>query len=71
MLMLKLQVIPLVSTSIFKPITNVLKFCFQISCHGIVWLASWLSFIWLFNVKDLYQIQVNMLIGMYRFDGLI
>ncbi|RVE47041.1 hypothetical protein evm_008323 [Chilo suppressalis] len=36
----------------------------EVSCHGIVWLASWLSFIWLFNNKELYQIQVNMLIAL-------
>ncbi|XP_031769836.2 polyisoprenoid diphosphate/phosphate phosphohydrolase PLPP6 isoform X2 [Galleria mellonella] len=35
-----------------------------VSCHGIVWLAGWLSFIWLFNNKDLYQLQVNMLIAL-------
>lgn len=37
---------------------------FEVSCHGIVWLAGWLSFIWLFNNKDLYQLQVNMLIAL-------
>ncbi|XP_028037686.1 phospholipid phosphatase 6 isoform X2 [Bombyx mandarina] len=36
----------------------------EISCHGIVWLAGWLTFIWLFNSKDLYQLQVNMLIAL-------
>ncbi|XP_049887893.1 polyisoprenoid diphosphate/phosphate phosphohydrolase PLPP6 isoform X2 [Pectinophora gossypiella] len=36
----------------------------EVSCHGIVWLASWLSFIWLFNNKNLYQLQVNMLIAL-------
>ncbi|KAL4707635.1 hypothetical protein ACJJTC_006985 [Scirpophaga incertulas] len=36
----------------------------EVSCHGIVWLASWLTFIWLFNNKDLYQLQVNMLIAL-------
>ncbi|XP_028174796.1 polyisoprenoid diphosphate/phosphate phosphohydrolase PLPP6 isoform X1 [Ostrinia nubilalis] len=36
----------------------------EVSCHGIVWLAGWLSFIWLFNNKELYQIQVNMLIAL-------
>ncbi|XP_013198124.2 polyisoprenoid diphosphate/phosphate phosphohydrolase PLPP6 isoform X2 [Amyelois transitella] len=37
---------------------------FEVSCHGIVWLAGWLSFIWLFDNKDLYQLQVNMLIAL-------
>lgn len=36
----------------------------EVSCHGIVWLAGWLSFIWLFNNKELYQLQVNMLIAL-------
>lgn len=36
----------------------------EVSCHGIVWLAGWLTFIWLFNNKDLYQLQVNMLIAL-------
>ncbi|CAH0600244.1 unnamed protein product [Chrysodeixis includens] len=37
---------------------------FDVSCHGIVWLAGWLTFIWLFNNKELYQLQVNMLIAL-------
>ncbi|CAB3245356.1 unnamed protein product [Arctia plantaginis] len=37
---------------------------FEVSCHGIVWLAGWLTFIWLFNSKELYQLQVNMLIAL-------
>ncbi|XP_022821599.1 phospholipid phosphatase 6 isoform X2 [Spodoptera litura] len=37
---------------------------FEVSCHGIVWLAAWLTFIWLFNKPDLYQLQVNMLIAL-------
>ncbi|XP_021201133.1 polyisoprenoid diphosphate/phosphate phosphohydrolase PLPP6 isoform X1 [Helicoverpa armigera] len=36
----------------------------EVSCHGIVWLAGWLTFIWLFNNKDFYQIQVNLLIAL-------
>lgn len=36
----------------------------ELSCHGIVWLAGWLSFIWLFNNKDLYQLQVNIFIAL-------
>ncbi|XP_068628797.1 polyisoprenoid diphosphate/phosphate phosphohydrolase PLPP6 isoform X2 [Battus philenor] len=36
----------------------------EVSCHGIVWLAGWLSFIWLFSNKELYQLQVNMLIAL-------
>ncbi|XP_075981318.1 polyisoprenoid diphosphate/phosphate phosphohydrolase PLPP6 isoform X2 [Anticarsia gemmatalis] len=37
---------------------------FEVSCHGIVWLAGWLTFIWLFSYKELYQLQVNMLIAL-------
>lgn len=37
---------------------------FEVSCHGIVWLAGWLTFIWLFSQKELYQLQVNMLIAL-------
>lgn len=37
---------------------------FEVSCHGIVWLAGWLTFIWLFNNKELYQLQVNTLIAL-------
>ncbi|XP_032514879.2 polyisoprenoid diphosphate/phosphate phosphohydrolase PLPP6 isoform X1 [Danaus plexippus] len=36
----------------------------EVSCHGIVWLAGWLTFIWLFNNKDLYQLQVNTLFAL-------
>ncbi|KOB57161.1 Presqualene diphosphate phosphatase [Operophtera brumata] len=36
----------------------------EVSCHGIVWLAGWLTFIWLFNNKELYQLQVNLLIAL-------
>ncbi|CAK1548681.1 unnamed protein product [Leptosia nina] len=36
----------------------------EVSCHGIVWLAGWLTFIWLFNNSELYQLQVNMLIAL-------
>ncbi|XP_050350502.1 polyisoprenoid diphosphate/phosphate phosphohydrolase PLPP6 isoform X2 [Nymphalis io] len=36
----------------------------EVSCHGIVWLAGWLSFIWLFNNRELYQLQVNMLFAL-------
>ncbi|GAB1860393.1 Phospholipid phosphatase 6 [Camponotus japonicus] len=36
----------------------------EISCHGIVWLASSLVLIWILNSKSLYQMQVNLLIGL-------
>ncbi|XP_051172096.1 polyisoprenoid diphosphate/phosphate phosphohydrolase PLPP6 [Leptopilina boulardi] len=37
----------------------------EISCHGILWIASWLAFIWILNSKNLYQMQVNFLIGIF------
>ncbi|XP_045451022.1 phospholipid phosphatase 6 isoform X1 [Melitaea cinxia] len=36
----------------------------ELSCHGIVWLAGWLTFIWLFNNKELHQLQFNMLFAL-------
>lgn len=36
----------------------------EISCHGVVWLASSLVLIWILNSKSLYQMQVNLLIGL-------
>lgn len=36
----------------------------EVSCHGIVWLATSLVLIWVFNSKSLYQMQVNLLIGL-------
>lgn len=36
----------------------------EISCNGIVWLASWIGLIWLLNDKDLYESQLNMLVGL-------
>ncbi|XP_018311834.1 phospholipid phosphatase 6 [Mycetomoellerius zeteki] len=36
----------------------------EISCHGIPWLAISLVSIWVFNIKSLYQMQMNLLIGL-------
>ncbi|XP_037828642.1 inactive phospholipid phosphatase 7 [Lucilia sericata] len=36
----------------------------EISCNGIVWLSVWLTFIYLFNKKDLCEMQINMLFGL-------
>ncbi|XP_018347214.1 PREDICTED: phospholipid phosphatase 6-like [Trachymyrmex septentrionalis] len=36
----------------------------EISCHGIPWLAVSLISIWVFNAKSLYQMQMNLLIGL-------
>lgn len=35
----------------------------EISCNGIVWLCVWIAFIWLFNNKNYYEMQLNMLLG--------
>lgn len=35
----------------------------EVSCHGVLWIAMWLAFIWLISNKDLYQMQVNFLLG--------
>jgi len=40
---------------------NIVKF--KYSCHGIVWIACWLTFIWFAWSKSLFQMQVNLLIG--------
>ncbi|RLU18780.1 hypothetical protein DMN91_009137 [Ooceraea biroi] len=36
----------------------------EISCHGVLWLATSLILIWVFNTRSLYQMQVNLLIGL-------
>lgn len=36
----------------------------EVSCHGIPWLATSLVLIWILNSKSLYQMQVNLLIGL-------
>ncbi|KAF7281158.1 polyisoprenoid diphosphate/phosphate phosphohydrolase PLPP6-like [Rhynchophorus ferrugineus] len=33
----------------------------EITCHGIPWLAFWLSLNWLFNCPDLIPLQINIL----------
>lgn len=36
----------------------------EISCNGIVWLCAWMAFIYMFNNKNLYEMQLNMLLGL-------
>lgn len=36
----------------------------EISCHGIFWFASIFAFMWLLGNRNLYQMQVNLLIGL-------
>lgn len=43
-----------------------LLFFFKISCHSIAWLVTNLMLIWVFNNSNLYQMQVNLLIGISK-----
>ncbi|XP_050435798.1 polyisoprenoid diphosphate/phosphate phosphohydrolase PLPP6 [Adelges cooleyi] len=36
----------------------------EYSCHGIVWLAGWMTSIWVFWSQPMFQMQVNFLIGL-------
>jgi len=36
----------------------------EISCHGVPWLVTSLILIWVLNSKTLYQMQINLLIGL-------
>ncbi|XP_015122968.1 phospholipid phosphatase 6 [Diachasma alloeum] len=36
----------------------------EISAHGIPWLAGWLALLWIVNSKNLYQMQVNLFLGL-------
>nr|XP_033340296.1 phospholipid phosphatase 6 [Megalopta genalis] len=36
----------------------------EISCHGVLWFASILALIWILNQPNLFQVQVNLLIGL-------
>ncbi|XP_012254170.1 polyisoprenoid diphosphate/phosphate phosphohydrolase PLPP6 [Athalia rosae] len=36
----------------------------EVSCHGVFWIASWLAFVWVLNSSNLYQMQVNFIIGL-------
>lgn len=36
----------------------------QYSCHGLVWLVGWLAFVWLWDSPRLYEMQMNMLLGL-------
>ncbi|XP_011866194.1 PREDICTED: presqualene diphosphate phosphatase-like [Vollenhovia emeryi] len=36
----------------------------EVSCHGIPWIGMSLVLIWVFNSKALYQMQINLLIGL-------
>ncbi|KYN50665.1 Presqualene diphosphate phosphatase, partial [Trachymyrmex septentrionalis] len=56
--------ISLLTTVISFSNINFFSICLQISCHGIPWLAVSLISIWVFNAKSLYQMQMNLLIGL-------
>ncbi|XP_043263189.1 phospholipid phosphatase 6 [Colletes gigas] len=36
----------------------------EISCNGLVWFGSVLALVWILHNKDLYQMQVNLLLGL-------
>ncbi|KAL0111340.1 hypothetical protein PUN28_012910 [Cardiocondyla obscurior] len=36
----------------------------EISCHGIPWLIMSVVSIWIFNSKTLYQMQINLILGL-------
>ncbi|KAK0077282.1 hypothetical protein PV325_004179 [Microctonus aethiopoides] len=36
----------------------------EISAHGILWFAGWLALIWIISSTNLYQMQVNLYIGL-------
>uniref|UniRef100_U5EUT2 Putative presqualene diphosphate phosphatase n=1 Tax=Corethrella appendiculata TaxID=1370023 RepID=U5EUT2_9DIPT len=50
----------------FVPIRSLKTHCkfLEYSCHGIVWLAGWLAFCWMIDNSNLYQLQVNLFIGL-------
>ncbi|XP_016982673.1 phospholipid phosphatase 6 [Drosophila rhopaloa] len=56
-------VIAVSNLSFFKSLRIHSRFL-EISCDGIAWFVSWIAFIWLFSSKGLYQMQVNMLLGL-------
>lgn len=37
----------------------------EISCHGVLWITCILMFIWILDNKNLYQMQINLLIGLF------
>ncbi|KAJ8688519.1 hypothetical protein QAD02_024314 [Eretmocerus hayati] len=36
----------------------------EYSCHGLLWFPLWIAFIWIFSKRSLYQMQVNLFIGL-------
>ncbi|XP_024874297.1 uncharacterized protein LOC112456157 [Temnothorax curvispinosus] len=53
--------------SVIAALVEVLRIRFareKISCHGIPWLATSLVLIWVLNSKSLYQMQINLLLGL-------
>ncbi|XP_011499079.1 PREDICTED: probable lipid phosphate phosphatase PPAPDC3 isoform X2 [Ceratosolen solmsi marchali] len=43
----------------------------EISCHGLLWIPCWCAFIWMFNNKNLYQMQINLFLGLLLDIGLV
>lgn len=36
----------------------------EISCHGVVWIVSWLALAWLIDNPELYEVEINVLFGL-------
>lgn len=49
----------------FKVIEQFKRHCkfLEWSCHGLIWLVGWAAFCYMFDNKELYQTQVNLLLG--------
>lgn len=43
------------------------QFCkpLEYSCNGLLWLACWAAFCYMIDSKDLYQMQINMIVGLF------
>lgn len=49
---------------IWRNYVNIFSFTFKYSCHGIVWLATLLGFVWLIDNPNYYESQMNLLFGL-------
>ena len=48
----------------FRSLRTHCKFL-EISCHGIAWIAGWLAYCWVVDNSSLYEMQMNMLFGLF------
>lgn len=51
----------------FEPIEQFRRQCkfLEWTCHGVIWLACWAAFCYMVDNKDLYQMQINMFVGLF------